>query len=97
MLDNGAKFTPEDGRILIHLSSQEGQTRLQVTDNGVGMTPEVAAHIFERFYKGDSSHNEKGFGLGLSIAKLITETQQGTITVLSAPGKGTTFTVTLQV
>ena len=96
LLDNGAKFTPEDGRILIHLSSQEGQTRLQVTDNGVGMTPEVAAHIFERFYKGDSSHNEKGFGLGLSIAKLITETQQGTITVLSAPGKGTTFTVTLQ-
>lgn len=96
LLDNSVKFTPEKGRIFIGLSAEEGHVFLKVTDNGVGMTEEVAARIFERFYKGDSSHNEKGFGLGLSIAKLITETQGGTIAVASAPGKGTTFTITLQ-
>ena len=96
LLDNSVKFTPEKGRIFIGLSAEEGHVFLKVTDNGVGMTEEVAARIFERFYKGDSSHNEKGFGLGLSIAKLITETQGGTIAVASAPGKGTTFTIALQ-
>ncbi len=96
LLDNSAKFTGPEGRILIALSTRQDQAILQVTDNGVGMTPEVAERIFERFYKGDSSHNEKGFGLGLSIAKLITESQQGTIGVQSAPQKGSTFTITLK-
>jgi signal transduction histidine kinase len=91
LLDNAVKFTAEDGRIAVTL--EEG--KLTVSDNGVGMETDVAARIFERFYKGDSSHNEKGYGLGLSIAKLVVELMGGTIGVSSEPGKGADFTFTL--
>ncbi|MBQ8600364.1 MAG: HAMP domain-containing histidine kinase [Clostridia bacterium] len=93
LLDNAVKFTAKQGRISIDLSEDETHAYLAITDNGTGMSEEIAAHIFERFYKGDSSHNEKGFGLGLSIAKLITESQGGTISVLSSLGKGSTFSI----
>ncbi len=96
LLDNAVKFTAEGGKITVGIAEEQDQVAVRVTDDGVGMTEEVAARIFERFYKGDSSHNEKGYGLGLSIAKLMTETQGGTLSVESAPGKGSTFTVTLQ-
>lgn len=95
LLDNSVKFTAEGGCITLKLAEETRHTAISVTDDGVGMAEEVAAHIFERFYKGDSSHNEKGYGLGLSIAKLMTETQGGTIAVETAPGQGSTFTVTL--
>lgn len=95
LLDNSAKFTASDSTITVLLETDGDQTRLSVEDNGVGMTEEVAAHVFERFFKGDSSHNEKGFGLGLSIARLIAEAQGGRIEVTSAPGVGSRFTVTL--
>lgn len=90
LLDNAVKFTSAGGKIRLELA---GST-LRVTDDGVGMAEEVSAHIFERFYKGDSSHNEKGYGLGLPIAKLLMEQQDGTIEVQSAPGEGTTFILT---
>ncbi len=93
LLDNAVKFTAQEGNIAIDLSEDETYAYLSVTDDGVGMSEEIAAHIFERFYKGDSSHNEKGFGLGLSIAKLITESQGGTISATSAPQKGSTFKI----
>ncbi len=97
LLDNAVKFTGEDGEIRLRLCSRRGKACLEVQDNGIGMSPEVAEHAFDRFYKGDSSHNEKGFGLGLSIAKLMTEAQKGTITLQSAPNEGTTFTLTLNI
>ena len=92
LLDNAVKFTAEGGKITLTLE----RGSVSVADDGVSMTEEVTARIFERFYKGDSSHNEKGYGLGLSIAKLMTESQGGTLSVESAPGKGSTFTITLQ-
>lgn len=92
LLDNSVKFTAEGGRITLAVAGNS----LSVTDNGVGMAPEVSDHIFERFFKGDSSHNDKGYGLGLPIAKLMCEQQGGTITVTSQPEKGSTFTVKLQ-
>ncbi len=88
LLDNAAKFTKEGGKITVRLG---GEAALAVCDDGVGMAPEVAARVFERFYKGDSSHNEKGYGLGLSIARIITESQGGKISLQSEEGKGTTF------
>ena len=91
LLDNAVKFTAEDGKIGLKIANGV----IEVADNGAGMTGEVQAHIFERFYKGDSSHNEKGYGLGLSIAKLMTEQQGGEISVTSAPQKGSTFKITL--
>lgn len=88
LLDNAAKFTKEGGRITVVLGKE---ATVAVQDDGVGMAPEVASRVFERFYKADSSHNEKGYGLGLSIAKLIVESHQGKIWVESQEGKGTTF------
>lgn len=95
LLDNSTKFTAVGGHITIQLEERHKCTAVSVADDGAGMTEEVAAHVFERFYKADSSHNEKGYGLGLSIAKLMTETMGGTIAVRSAEGKGSTFTFTL--
>ncbi len=96
LLDNAVKFTAEGGKITVDIAAQPNQTVISVADDGVGMTEEVSAHIFERFYKGDTSHNEKGYGLGLSIARLMTESQGGTIIAKSAPGKGSRFIITLQ-
>ena len=93
LLDNAAKFTKEGGKITLRLG---GEATVTVADDGVGMAPEVAERVFERFYKGDSSHNEKGYGLGLSIARLIAESQGGKISVQSAPGKGTNFYLELK-
>ena len=95
LLDNAAKFTREGGRITIRLAQAEGQTILQVQDDGIGMSQEIANRVFERFYKGDSSHNEKGYGLGLSIAKILAESQGGSITVESVEGNGSVFAITL--
>ncbi len=93
LLDNAVKFTKEEGKILFSLREEGGKAYLKVADDGVGMSKEVAAHVFERFYKGDSSHNEKGFGLGLSLAKLMVEAQGGSIIVESEEGKGSAFTL----
>ncbi|WP_344585362.1 sensor histidine kinase, partial [Streptomyces lunalinharesii] len=68
-----------------------------VTDEGPGMAPDTASRIFERFYRGDTSRTPGtgGTGLGLSIVKSITEAHGGTVSVRTAPGEGSTFTVTL--
>ena len=95
LLDNASKFTAEGGRITIALRQAENKTILQVRDNGVGMSKEIAERVFERFYKGDSSHNEKGYGLGLSIAKILAESQGGSIAVESKEGEGSVFAITI--
>lgn len=95
LLDNAVKFTAEEGEITVSLAEEVRATVLKVSDNGIGMSNEVAAHIFERFYKGDSSHNEKGFGLGLPIAKLMCEAQGGSISVETILGEGTEFIIQL--
>jgi two-component system OmpR family sensor kinase len=68
-----------------------------VQDNGCGISPEHIPHIFDRFYRSDSSRTRKygGSGLGLSITKSIVEAHQGKIIVSSTLGEGTTFRVTL--
>ncbi|MBQ6823700.1 MAG: hypothetical protein IJP27_03525 [Clostridia bacterium] len=95
LLDNAVKFTAEEGHITLKIIPGQKNTALCVIDDGVGMSAETADHIFERFYKGDASHNEKGYGLGLSIAKLIAESQGGSVSVESEEGKGSTFAVAL--
>lgn len=95
LLDNASKFTAEGGHITIALQQAEGKTILQVRDDGIGMSKELAEKVFERFYKGDSSHNQKGYGLGLSIAKILVESQGGTIAVESKEGEGTVFAITI--
>jgi signal transduction histidine kinase len=73
--------------------------RFRVSDNGLGIPRRALKKIFLRFYQVDRSLSRRaeGCGLGLSIAKFIVEAHQGTITVESKPGQGSTFTVTLPI
>ena len=67
--------------------------KLLVADNGAGIGKEDLKHIFERLYKCDKGRSQKGSGLGLSIVHQLVEKMGGSITVESAPGKGTEFTL----
>ena len=72
-------------------------TVLEVEDEGPGLSAEQAAHVFERFYRGDPSRSRDhgGAGLGLAIVAAIVEAHGGTVGIETAPGAGTTFRVTL--
>ena len=103
LLSNACKYTPPGGRVSFDVcsspSKEEGIELFTATirDNGIGMTKEFLAHIFEVFSRARSSTESRqpGFGLGMGIAKKLTELMGGTITVESEPGKGTTFTVSI--
>jgi two-component system, OmpR family, sensor kinase len=97
LLDNAIRYTAAGGKISVELERNGSELRLQVADTGVGIDPEAAGHIFERFYRGDQARSRQngGFGLGLSIVRWIAESHNGTVEVSSKPGKGSTFTVLL--
>lgn len=96
LVSNAIKYTPNDGHVRISLSCEAGRIQLSVEDNGIGMTPEECAKVFERFYRTQASqHMAKGSGLGLSIAKELVGMHGGTLDVVSEPGRGTHFTMTL--
>jgi heavy metal sensor kinase len=99
LLDNAVKYTPEGGEISLALARQNGGAEIVVRDTGIGI-PEVAqSRVFDRFYRVDKARARAmgGAGLGLSIAQWIVELHGGEISVSSAPGKGSTFTVVLPV
>ena len=77
--------------ICISVSRQNQDMELLVSDNGIGMDKKDQQHIFERLYKCDKGRSEKGSGLGLAITHQLVEKMNGTITVTSTLGKGTTF------
>lgn len=103
LLSNACKYTPPGGRVSFDVCSAPSQEEgvelftSTIRDNGIGMTKEFLAHIFEAFTRARSSTESRqpGFGLGMGIAKKLTELMGGTITVESEPGKGTTFTVSI--
>ena len=96
LVGNALRHTPADGTITMSATHADGAATLSVSDTGRGIAPEHLPHVFERFYKVDSSRaaESTGSGLGLSITKAIIERHGGTITVTSQPGQ-TTFTVVL--
>jgi two-component system OmpR family sensor kinase len=97
LLDNAIKYSPPGGRVEMSVVTQDDTARLSVSDQGIGVSLEEQAHIFDRFYRTDAAraHTKKGTGLGLAICKWIVDAHQGTIEVHSEPGKGSTFTVIL--
>ena len=95
LIDNAIKFTGGGGSVTVELTSDDSRVVLSVADTGIGMSPETASRIFERFYRADESRHEPGFGLGLSLVKAIVDSYGGDIRCTSVPGKGSTFTVEL--
>lgn len=95
LLSNAIKFSNEGGILSVCLTKEADAVKVQIADNGAGISEEALPRIFEKFYQGDSSRAAKGNGLGLSIVKQILDSCGGTISVESKVGAGTKFTVLL--
>ncbi|TKH19552.1 two-component sensor histidine kinase [Bacillus wiedmannii] len=95
LIHNSIKFTPSGGTITIQLKEYEKVVEVRIRDSGIGISEEQKQHIFERFYKADSSRNRTygGSGLGLAIVKKVLDLHQGEIKVESEEGDGTEFIV----
>ena len=96
LLDNAIKYTPPAGRVTVRMEADPTpMARLTVGDTGLGIDAADLPRIFERFYRCDQSRSKAGTGLGLSLARAVAQAHGGEITVVSSPGHGSTFTVTL--
>jgi len=96
LFSNAFKFTPDGGRVSLTLTSDESTATVKISDTGCGMTAEVGAHIFEKFYQGDTSRATEGNGLGLALVRRVVDIARGEIGVESTVGVGTTFTVKIK-
>jgi two-component system OmpR family sensor kinase len=99
LVENAVRYTPAGGTINIALRRHGPVAELTVSDTGIGIPPEHLQHIFERFYRVDTSRSRElgGTGLGLSIVRQIAEAHGGQVRVRSTVGEGSTFTVALPV
>lgn len=92
LVQNAISYTPEGGLIKLSVTSKKGLVTFTVSDNGTGISDKDKPHIFERFYRADTSRTQKNhFGLGLCIAKEIVDAHRGKISVSDTPGGGSTF------
>ncbi len=97
LIDNAVKFSPRGNDVNICFGVSGDHVTIAIQDHGIGITPEAQAHIFDRFYHLDRNGDEVfgGLGIGLAITRQVIAQHRGTIQVDSAPGKGSTFTVSL--
>ena len=96
LLSNAVKYAPGGGPIRVAARAQAKGCRIEVADQGIGMSRQQLARVFDKFYRADASDTAvRGLGLGMTIVKKIVEGHGGTIEVDSAPGEGTTVTVLL--
>lgn len=98
LIDNAIKYSPAKSIVTLTSEVRDRIVTITVKDEGIGIDPHDRDHIFERFYRADSSRSKRnieGHGLGLSIAERLISRQHGKITVESTPGKGSEFCVHL--
>ena len=95
LLGNAIKFSRDGGAVFINGKREDNRITVTVRDEGIGIRPEDQAHIFDKFYQGDSSHAAAGNGLGLALVHRIVQLSGGQISVESTPGRGSSFRLTL--
>ncbi|ORI15411.1 HAMP domain-containing sensor histidine kinase [Rhodococcus sp. 1168] len=97
LMGNAIRYTPPEAEIMVCVGTTDTTALLEVRDTGPGLSAEESAHVFERFYRADSSRTREsgGSGLGLSIVAALVSAHGGTVTVDSTPGQGATFRVEL--
>jgi signal transduction histidine kinase len=93
LLDNAVKYSPERSAVWLEAEAGESRVTIRVRDEGLGIAPSDAPHVFERYYRGqrDATHQVAGTGLGLSLVKHIVTAHDGTVEFTSRLGEGTTF------
>jgi signal transduction histidine kinase len=98
LVSNAIKFTPSGGKITLTISLEKGKLQFQIRDTGIGIPLADQHHLFVPFYRSvQPDWKAPGLGLGLSIAKTITESLGGQISLTSTPGQGSTFTIILPI
>ena len=98
VLNNAAKYTPEGGHLSLRTTVDESQVQIEVTDDGIGMTPEMSKHAFDLFAQAERSSDRSsgGLGLGLALVRSMVELNGGTVTCKSdGLGQGSTFSICL--
>lgn len=96
LLSNALQYTPSGGEIILQAKREPNGFHFSVQDNGEGIAPEHLPHLFDRFYRADASRSSsENTGLGLAIVKTIAELHGGKVAVISIPGKGSTFTLSI--
>ena len=97
LVDNAIKYSPEKVHLKVSTSDERGGIRISVADEGLGLSRDQIHRIFDKFYRVPTGnlHNVKGFGLGLSYVKKMSDAHVGTVQVTSQPGEGSVFSVWL--
>jgi signal transduction histidine kinase len=97
-VDNALKYSPPNTPVTLRARTAEGNVILSVADEGAGIEEADQAHIFEKFYRAPSSHDQvTGAGMGLTIARRIVEAHSGKIWLQSQPGQGSEFFISLPI
>lgn len=97
LVGNALRYTPAGGSVTVTVTTDDDGVRLDVADDGPGITPEHLPHVFDRFYRAEKSRSRAtgGSGLGLAITRQLVEANGGTVDVTSSAGTGSTFTIRL--
>lgn len=95
LLDNAIKYTPAGGRIAIEAHPNQQLVMISVKDTGIGIKPDELPKIWDRLYRGEASHSQRGLGVGLSLVRAVILAHNGSVEAYSEPGQGSRFVVYL--